>query len=33
VIDLKGKAFDKIQLDPGGRFPDHNVNDNTWPKG
>jgi hypothetical protein len=33
VIDLKGKAFDKIQLDPGGRFPDHNVNDNVWPRG
>lgn len=32
VLDLKGKAFDKIQLDPGGRFPDHNVADNAWPR-
>jgi len=32
VLDLKGKAFDKIQLDPGGRFPDHNIADNSWPR-
>ena len=32
VIDLKGRAFDKIQLDPGGRFPDHNIADNVWPR-
>jgi hypothetical protein len=33
VLDLKGKAFDKIQLDPSGRFPDHNIADNAWPRG
>jgi len=32
-LDLKGKAFDKIQLDPGGRFPDHVITDNVWPRG
>jgi len=32
VLDLKGKAFDKIQLDPGGRFPDRSVADNAWPR-
>lgn len=32
VLDLKGKAFDKIQLDPGGRFPDRNTADNAWPR-
>ncbi len=32
VLDLKGKAFDKIQLDPGGRFPDRTVADNAWPR-
>jgi hypothetical protein len=32
VLDLKGKAFDKIQLDPAGRFPDRNTADNAWPR-
>jgi hypothetical protein len=32
VLDLKGKAFDKILLDPGARFPDRNVANNSWPR-
>lgn len=32
VLDLKGRPFDKVQLDPGGRFPDHNIADNAWPR-
>jgi hypothetical protein len=27
-----GRKIEKITLDPGRRFPDHDVNDNVWPR-
>jgi hypothetical protein len=27
-----GRRIEKITLDPGRRFPDHDVNDNVWPR-
>ena len=31
-LDFGGRAITKITLDPNGRFPDKNANDNVWPR-
>jgi hypothetical protein len=33
VLDLGGRAVDSVILDPHGRFPDRNPEDNVWPTG
>jgi hypothetical protein len=32
TLDFGGRAITKITLDPNGRFPDHDLTDNTWPR-
>ena len=31
-LDFGGRAITRITLDPNGRFPDRNPNDNVWPR-
>jgi len=31
-LDFGGRKIEKITLDPGCRFPDHDVSDNMWPR-
>jgi len=31
-LDFGGRAITKITLDPNGRFPDHDLTDNAWPR-
>ena len=31
-LDFGGRAITRITLDPNGRFPDRNANDNVWPR-
>jgi len=31
VLDFGGRAIEGVTLDPGGRFPDGNPDDNVWP--
>jgi hypothetical protein len=33
TLDFGGRTIDRIVLDPGCRFPDHDPSDNVWPKG
>ena len=32
TLDFGGRTIDRIVLDPGCRFPDHDPSDNVWPK-
>jgi hypothetical protein len=32
VLDLGGRAVQRVTLDPGGRFPDRDPSDNVWPR-
>jgi hypothetical protein len=32
VLDFEGRAIERITLDPGGRFPDRDPEDNVWPR-
>lgn len=32
ILDLGSRKITKITLDPHGRFPDRNLNDNVWPR-
>jgi hypothetical protein len=32
TLDLGGRRIEGIVLDPGGRFPDRNPDDNVWPR-
>ncbi len=32
VLDFGGRAITRIILDPAGRFPDRELNDNAWPR-
>ncbi|HTR76474.1 MAG TPA: M1 family peptidase, partial [Gemmatimonadaceae bacterium] len=31
-LDFGGRPIVKVTLDPGGRFPDHDIADNVWPR-
>jgi hypothetical protein len=31
-LSLGGRKVEKVTLDPFGRFPDHDVRDNVWPR-
>jgi hypothetical protein len=32
VLDFGGRSITRITLDPAGRFPDRELNDNSWPR-
>jgi len=32
VLDLGGRALERVTLDPYGRFPDGDASDNVWPR-
>ncbi len=31
-LDFGGRRIEKVMLDPGCRFPDHDITDNVWPR-
>jgi hypothetical protein len=33
ALDFGGRAIERIELDPEGRFPDRDTRDNVWPRG
>jgi hypothetical protein len=32
TLDFGGRAIERIELDPDGRFPDRDARDNVWPR-